>query len=119
MKFGLMNNPANPVPAEVAAIAGLGFSFVDLTMEGPLGGDVDVARVRELLARHDLAPVALLATHGHADHIGGAGAIATRYSLTAYLHPDDDWLALDPAAQLDRPGRSAGRRRPRRGTRAA
>ena len=53
-----------------------------------------------LLARHDLVPVALLATHGHADHIGGAGALADRFTISAYLHPDDDWLARDPAAQL-------------------
>jgi glyoxylase-like metal-dependent hydrolase (beta-lactamase superfamily II) len=56
--------------------------------------------VAALLARHDLAPVALLATHGHVDHIGGAGTIATRYALSAYLHPDDDWLVRDPAEQL-------------------
>ena len=62
----------------------------------------DPAGVARLLARHDLVPVALLATHGHADHIGGAGAIADRYALTAYLHPDDGWLALDPAEQLRR-----------------
>ncbi len=60
----------------------------------------DVAGVLGLLRRHDLVPVALLATHGHADHIGGVGAVAARYALRAYLHPDDDWLALDPAAQL-------------------
>lgn len=56
--------------------------------------------VAELLTRHDLTPVALLATHGHADHIGGAGAVSTRYSVSAYLHPDDEWMALDPAEQL-------------------
>jgi len=60
----------------------------------------DAEGVAAVLARHDLAPVALLATHGHVDHIGGAGAIARRYPLTAYIHPDDDWLALDPSAQL-------------------
>lgn len=60
----------------------------------------DAAGVADLLARHDLAPVALLATHGHVDHIGGAGAIAQRFALSAYLHPDDDWLAGDPLQQL-------------------
>lgn len=54
MRFGLMNNPLNPVPDEMEAIASLGFSFVDLTMEGPRGGDVDVARVKEILARRNL-----------------------------------------------------------------
>ncbi len=60
----------------------------------------DADGVAGLLARHDLAPVALLATHGHADHIGGAGAVAQRFALSAYLHPDDDWLARDPREQL-------------------
>jgi len=56
--------------------------------------------VAELLARHDLAPVALLVTHGHVDHVGGAGAIASRFAVSAYLHPDDEWLAGDPLGQL-------------------
>lgn len=60
----------------------------------------DPAGVVDLLTRHRLTPVALLATHGHADHIGGAGAVAARYALSAYLHPDDAWLAADPAGQL-------------------
>ncbi|MEW5734184.1 MAG: sugar phosphate isomerase/epimerase family protein [Thermodesulfobacteriota bacterium] len=54
MQFGLMNNPMNPVPGEIEAIADLGFSFVDLTMEGPCGGDVDVPLVRDILARRNL-----------------------------------------------------------------
>ena len=60
----------------------------------------DAAGVVELLSRHDLTPVALVATHGHADHIGGAGNITTRFAVSAYLHPDDDWVALDPGEQL-------------------
>jgi glyoxylase-like metal-dependent hydrolase (beta-lactamase superfamily II) len=60
----------------------------------------DPSEVADLLARHDLTPVALLATHGHADHIGGAGEIVSRFALSAYLHPDDDWLAQDPEQQL-------------------
>jgi glyoxylase-like metal-dependent hydrolase (beta-lactamase superfamily II) len=43
----------------------------------------DAAGVVELLSRHDLTPVALLATHGHADHIGGAGNITTRFAVSA------------------------------------
>ena len=60
----------------------------------------DASAVGELLRRHDLAPVALLITHGHVDHTGGAGAIARDYSVSAYLHPDDDWLAQAPESQL-------------------
>ena len=53
-----------------------------------------------MLTRHDLVPVALLVTHGHVDHLGGAGDLTRRYAVSAYLHPDDEWLALDPIAQL-------------------
>ncbi|OFW66882.1 MAG: hypothetical protein A2Z12_00905 [Actinobacteria bacterium RBG_16_68_21] len=60
----------------------------------------DPEAVAALLRRHDLVPVALLVTHGHVDHLGGAGALAKRYSVSAYLHPDDGWLAADPIAQL-------------------
>ncbi len=60
----------------------------------------DVPAVRGLLAKHDLTPVALLVTHGHVDHVGGAGGIVRSTGVAAYLHPDDDWLALDPGAQL-------------------
>jgi hydroxyacylglutathione hydrolase len=56
--------------------------------------------VAALLERHDLVPTALLLTHGHVDHLGGAGAVVRRHAISAYLHPDDDWLAADPAAQL-------------------
>lgn len=58
------------------------------------------AGVVDLLERHDLVPVALLLTHAHVDHVGSAGSLAARYSLSAYLHPEDDWLAVDPLTQL-------------------
>lgn len=60
----------------------------------------DAEGVAALLRRHDLAPVALLMTHGHVDHLGGAGDIARRFAVSAYLHPDDGWLAADPVAQV-------------------
>ncbi len=56
--------------------------------------------VAALLGRHGLTPVALLVTHGHVDHVGGAGAVVERFTIAAYLHPDDEWLAADPASQL-------------------
>ena len=53
-----------------------------------------------LLADHRLIPVALLVTHGHVDHVGGAGALVARTGVTAYIHPDDDYLTFHPAEQL-------------------
>lgn len=59
----------------------------------------DPVGIGELLARHDLTPVAILVTHGHIDHAGGIDGIAGP-TVTAYLHPDDVDMARHPAAQL-------------------
>lgn len=60
----------------------------------------DLAGIADLLATNDLYPEALLVTHAHIDHAGGAADVATRWSINAYLHPADDWLAADPMSQL-------------------
>ncbi len=60
----------------------------------------DVDGIAQLLIRHDLTPVALLVSHGHVDHVGGAGGVAGRYNVSAYIHPDDEFLYSNPAAQL-------------------
>ena len=39
-------------------------------------------------------------THGHVDHVGGAGNLVACTGVTAYIHPDDDYLTLHPAEQL-------------------
>lgn len=59
----------------------------------------DPTGVGDLLATHDLTPVAVLVTHGHVDHAGGIDGIATA-GVTAYLHPDDVDLARHPREQL-------------------
>jgi len=60
----------------------------------------DPQGIGDLLAAHDLYPAALLVTHGHIDHVGGAGAFMATASVTAFIHPDDDFLTLHPADQL-------------------
>jgi hydroxyacylglutathione hydrolase len=60
----------------------------------------DPEGIGALCRRHDVVPVALLITHGHVDHVGGAGRVVADHGITAYLHPDDAWLALDPEGQL-------------------
>ena len=60
----------------------------------------DPRGVAELCAAHDLAPVALLATHGHIDHIGGGGGVEDLWGMVTYIHPDDDFLTLHPRRQL-------------------
>lgn len=53
-----------------------------------------------LIKEEEVTPVALLLTHGHVDHMGGAGPVASASGARAYVHPDDDFLTLDPASQL-------------------
>ena len=60
----------------------------------------DLSGVAALCAKYDVAPVALLLTHGHIDHMGGAGAIEEQMGVVSYIHPDDDFLTLDPHRQL-------------------
>lgn len=60
----------------------------------------DPEGVLDLLAEQRVTPVALLLTHGHVDHTGGAGVVVGSTGIDAYVHPDDDYLTLDPLTQL-------------------
>jgi glyoxylase-like metal-dependent hydrolase (beta-lactamase superfamily II) len=60
----------------------------------------DLEGIAGLLAANDLYPQALLVTHAHIDHAGAAAGVVDRWAISAYLHPDDEWLAADPMAQL-------------------
>lgn len=60
----------------------------------------DDQAIIDLLASHQLTPVALLLTHGHVDHAGGAGPVARRTEAVVYVHPSDDFLTLRLQDQL-------------------
>ncbi len=60
----------------------------------------DLAGLSSLVRALGVTPVALLVTHGHVDHAGGAGPVADRFGIATYVHPDDDFLSLDPESQL-------------------
>jgi hydroxyacylglutathione hydrolase len=76
---------------------------VALERGGPclvIDAPADLDGIAALLAGNDLFPQALLLTHAHIDHAGGAAAVVDKWAISAYLHPDDEWLAADPEAQL-------------------
>ncbi len=54
------------------------------------------------IAARGVAVTAVLLTHGHVDHTGGAGKITANSRAIAYVHPDDDFLTLHPTDQLER-----------------
>jgi glyoxylase-like metal-dependent hydrolase (beta-lactamase superfamily II) len=56
--------------------------------------------VGAVVADRGLVPVAVLATHGHIDHIGDAQEIADGYGIPLHIHSADRHLLSDPAAGL-------------------
>ena len=69
-------------------------------------GQDAAATVARLVTERGLAPTAVLATHGHFDHVADAAQVADSYGIPVYLHPSDRHLLADPAAGLD-PGGAA------------
>ncbi len=53
-------------------------------------------RIAAAIEKDGLTPWAVLLTHGHFDHIGGAEALRRRYRIPVYLHPADWEMAGDP-----------------------
>jgi hydroxyacylglutathione hydrolase len=53
--------------------------------------------IEEILARYRLKPVAVLATHGHIDHVWSVAPVCGARNIAAYIHPGDRALLADPA----------------------
>ena len=54
--------------------------------------------VHEILAEHRRRPIAILATHGHPDHVGDAAALSEEFSVPVWIHSADQPLLDDPYA---------------------
>jgi len=79
-----------------------------LAADGPGGECVlvdappDPAPILGLLEEHGLRLVALLSTHGHSDHVGGASSVVRGLSAAAggpvpvHIHDDDRHMLIDP-----------------------
>jgi glyoxylase-like metal-dependent hydrolase (beta-lactamase superfamily II) len=53
--------------------------------------------IADVIAEHRLRPVAVLATHGHIDHIWSVAPVCGARGIPAYIHPADRALLSDPA----------------------
>jgi hydroxyacylglutathione hydrolase len=56
--------------------------------------------IDEIIDRYRLRPVAVLATHGHLDHIWSVAPVCGARGIPAYIHPADRALLSDPAKGL-------------------
>ncbi|GAB3500141.1 MBL fold metallo-hydrolase [Amycolatopsis cihanbeyliensis] len=63
-------------------------------------GEGAVDRVEQALRERELTPVAVLATHGHFDHVYSAAVVADTYGVAVSIHPEDRVLLSDPLAGL-------------------
>ncbi len=56
--------------------------------------------IDEIVDRYNLRPAAVLATHGHIDHIWSVAPVCGARDIPAYIHPADRALLSDPARGL-------------------
>jgi len=59
-----------------------------------------VRAIDEALDRHNLTPVAIIATHGHLDHTFSIQPLAAKCGIPAYIHSLDRELLLHPERAL-------------------
>jgi hydroxyacylglutathione hydrolase len=59
--------------------------------------------ITEIVERYRLQPAAVLATHGHIDHIWSVAPVCGARGIPAYIHPADRALLSDPARGLALP----------------
>lgn len=53
-------------------------------------------QLTELLEKHNLKPVAVIATHGHLDHTFSIQSIADGYDIASYIHSEDRAFLAHP-----------------------
>ena len=63
-------------------------------------GEDSAAQVGTLAAEHGLTPVAVLLSHGHFDHVGGAAELCADYGIPVHIHHADRYMLADPLAAV-------------------
>lgn len=89
----------------VAPVLGASCHVLSAAGTGPClvidaGGGV-APELSDHLAAYGLEPVAVLATHGHLDHVWDAPIIAAAAGVAVVLHEDDVFRLTDPFGTLD------------------
>lgn len=56
--------------------------------------------IEDVVREHRLAPVAVLLTHGHIDHVWSVVPVCGARGIPAYVHPSDRSLLRDPMAGI-------------------
>lgn len=62
--------------------------------------------IRHMLESAGRTPVAVLATHGHLDHVADAHTVADEFGVPLWIHPLDRHLLSDPGSGLGPQGRA-------------
>jgi hydroxyacylglutathione hydrolase len=79
-------------------VTGDGADGADCVIVDAGGGVTDA--VAELIAAHNWQVQAVLATHGHFDHIWDAAAMTSRFDVPLRIHADDVYRLADPYETL-------------------
>lgn len=102
MLIGTMNHPARDIVAEIEWTAGMGFDFIDLTLEPPLAAvsKLELGKVRAALEKHRLPVVGHTAYYlpmgSPFESIRRAAVEELRACLTAFAQLGAHWMNLHP-----------------------
>jgi sugar phosphate isomerase/epimerase len=102
MLIGTMNHPGHEVLKEIDWIAGMGFGFIDLTLEPPMAGvrQLDVKAVRQELAARNLRIVGHTAYYLPLCHpfeaVRRAAVEELKLCLEAFAALGASWMNLHP-----------------------